>query len=140
MFDKTENQPALQAQPIFISDRSSILIIEDDPIQIELLEEGLQRNGFHVSSSTTAASGLRLARSERPDVILLDLGLPDGDGLKLCEKLADDQLTASIPIIIISGTTEEDVVRRSRSSGGKFFLHKPYDPNALLLLINKGIH
>ncbi len=139
MFDKTENQPALQAQPIFISDRSSILIIEDDPIQIELLEEGLQRNGFHVSSSTTAASGLRLARSERPDVILLDLGLPDGDGLELCEKLADDQLTASIPIIIISGTTEEDVVRRSRSSGGKFFLHKPYDPNALLLLINKAI-
>ena len=113
MFDKTENQPALQAQPIFISDRSSILIIEDDPIQIELLEEGLQRNGFHVSSSTTAASGLRLARSERPDVILLDLGLPDGDGLELCEKLADDQLTASIPIIIISGTTEEDVVRLS---------------------------
>lgn len=139
MLDKTENLPELQAQPIIITDRSSVLVVEDDPIQVELLEEGLRRNGFHVSSCTTASSGLRLARSERPDVIVLDLGLPDCDGMQLCQRLADDQQTAAIPIIVISGTTEEDVVRRSRASGGKFFLHKPYDPNTLLLLINKAI-
>lgn len=139
MFDQTSIQPELQAEPIIITDRSTVLVIEDDPLQVELLEEGLTRNGFHVRSCTTASSGFRLARSERPDVIILDLGLPDADGLKLCERLADEPETASTPIIVISGTTDDDVVRRSRASGGKFFLHKPYDPNTLLLLINKAI-
>ncbi len=139
MIDNTVNQPFLQPAPIVITDRSTVLIIEDDEIQVELLEEGLKRNGFHVRSCCTANGGLRAARDERPDGIVLDLGLPDADGLKLCERLADDPLTAQIPIIIISGTTDQDVVRRSRASGGKFFLHKPYDPNTLLLLINKAI-
>ena len=135
----TSALPKLQPAPIVITDRSTVLIIEDDPLQIELLEEGLSRNGFHVLTCATANAGLRLANSELPDVILLDLGLPDGDGMKLCERLADEQETAQTPIIVISGTTDDDVVRRSRASGGKFFLHKPYDPNTLLLLINKAI-
>lgn len=139
MFKQTDIQPESQQQPIVITDRSTVLVIEDDPLQIDLLKDGLIRNGFHVRSSRTANSGWRIAQSELPDVILLDLGLPDGDGMKLCEKLADHQETAQIPIIIISGTTDVDVVRRSRASGGKFFLHKPFDPNTLLLLINKAI-
>jgi DNA-binding response OmpR family regulator len=139
MFEQTEIQPQIQPQPIVITDRSTVLVIEDDPIQTELLEEGLTRNGFHVRCCSTASSGLRLARDERPDVIVLDLGLPDGDGMKLCARLADDSRTAQIPIIVVSGTTDDDVVRRSRASGGKFFLHKPYDPNTLLLLVNKAI-
>ncbi|MGI9517340.1 MAG: response regulator [Pirellulaceae bacterium] len=135
----TDTLPKLQPAPIVITDRSTVLIIEDDPLQIELLEEGLSRNGFHVLSCATASAGLRLAKSELPDVILLDLGLPDGDGMKLCERLADEPETVQTPIIVISGTTDDDVVRRSRASGGKFFLHKPFDPNTLLLLINKAI-
>ena len=139
MFNQTGVQPDLQPQPIVITDRTTVLVIEDDPSQIELLEDGLTRNGFHVLSCRTANAGLRIARSEMPDVILLDLGLPDGDGMKLCEQLADDPETSETPIIVVSGTTDDDVVRRSRASGGKFFLHKPYDPNTLLLLINKAI-
>ena len=139
MYDQTSTQPDLELQPIVITDRSTVLVIEDDPVQIELLEHGLTRNGFHVRSCKTANSGLQIARSERPDVILLDLGLPDGDGMQLCQRLADEPVTSQIPIIVISGTTDNDVVRRSRASGGKFFLHKPYDPNTLLLLINKAI-
>jgi len=136
---QTSQQPELQAMPIVITDRSTVLVIEDDQDQLDLLQEGLHRNGFHVRSCKTASGGLRLAKSERPDVIVLDLGLPDGDGMKLCQRLTDEPETASTPIIVISGTTDEDVVRRSRASGGKFFLHKPYDPNTLLLLINKAI-
>ena len=139
MYDKTDVHPKIQPQPIVITDRSTVLVIEDDPLQVELLEDGLTRNGFHVRTCRTANGGLRIARNERPDVIVLDLGLPDSDGMKVCESLADDPETSQIPIIIISGTTDSDVVRRSRASGGKFFLHKPYDPNTLLLLINKAI-
>ncbi len=139
MLDNTLTQNSPQLQPLVITDRSTVLIIEDDELQLELLEEGLTRNGFHVVACKTAGNGLRMAMATLPDVIVLDLGLPDGNGMELCVRLADQPDTANTPIIIISGTTEEDVVRRSRASGGKFFLHKPYDPNTLLLLINKAI-
>lgn len=139
MRDEILTDDSTQLQPVVITDRSSVLIIEDDQLQVDLLEDGLTRNGYHVVSCTSASSGLRLAKSEFPDVIVLDLGLPDGDGMELCARLADQPETAQTPIIIISGTTEEDIVRRSRASGGKFFLHKPYDPNTLLLLINQAI-
>lgn len=137
--NQTDIASQLQLQPAVITDRSTILIIEDDPLQVELLQEGLERNGFHVVSAHTASDGFRLAKSELPDVIVMDLGLPDGDGMALCARLSDLPETANTPVIIISGTTEKDVVRRSRASGGKFFLHKPYDPNTLLLLISKAI-
>lgn len=135
--NETGCQP--QLQPVVLTDRLSVLVIEDDPVQTELLNDGLIRNGFHVVNSATANGGYRLAQSELPDVIVLDLGLPDGSGIRLCERLTDHPQTANIPVIVISGTTDDDVVRRSRASGGKFFLHKPYDPNTLLLLINKAI-
>jgi DNA-binding response OmpR family regulator len=139
VLDDTRTEHITELQAVVITDRSTVLVIEDDELQVELLREGLSRNGYHVVSSSTAGTGLRMALSERPDVIVLDLGLPDGDGIKLCSRLADQPETANTPIIIISGTTEKDIVRRSRASGGKFFLHKPYDPNTLLLLIDKAI-
>jgi DNA-binding response OmpR family regulator len=134
---RTECDPLLQ--PVVLTDRSTILVVEDDDLQCELLETGLTRNGFHVVTTRTASGGFRLATQESPDVIVLDLGLPDGDGLALCSRLADEPATANTPIIIISGTTEKDIVRRSRASGGMFFLHKPYDPNTLLLLVNRAL-
>lgn len=139
MLEKDGILPDVQPQAIVISARSSVLVIEDDPIQLELLESGLSRNGYHVLARRSAEEGRAAAQSEMPDAILLDLGLPDQDGMELCAQLADDARTADIPIIVISGTTDDDVVRRSRASGGKFFLHKPFDPNALLLLVSKVI-
>ena len=137
MLGQTETKPS--PQPIVITDRSTVLIIEDDLLQIDLLHDGLTRQGFHVLSSQTGNGGLRLAKSEMPDVILLDLSLPDADGMQLCERLADDPVTSQIPIIVITGSSDQDIVRRARTCGSKFFLHKPYDPNTLLLLINKAI-
>ncbi len=139
MIDKLNLVPMLQPEVAVITDRSTVLVVEDDPLQAEMLQEGLQRNGFHVLTTKTASDGLRLARTELPDVIVMDLGLPDGNGMDLCQRLSDLPETSDTPVIIISGTTEKDIVRRSRASGGKFFLHKPYDPNTLLLLISKAI-
>ena len=72
-----ETQAELHLEPMVITDRSTVLIIEDDPLQIDLLQDGLTRQGFHVLSSTTGNLGIKLAKSDLPDVILLDLSLPD---------------------------------------------------------------
>ena len=90
-------------------------------------------------SASDGCSGLSLARRETPALVLLDLGLPDVDGLTVCRELADSPETCGIPIIVLTGREERDLVRRSRAAGCHYFLHKPYDPNALLTLIRQAL-
>ena len=60
-------------------------------------------------------------------------------GFDVCQQLADDPQTCSIPVIILSGMERPDIIRRARSSGCQYFVRKPYDPNALLVLIQSAI-
>ncbi len=126
----------LPTQPI---ENTTVLVIEDDPIQVEFLTHGLSKQGFKVLSTTTCDGGMQLAKKEKPDVILLDVVLPDGDGLSVCQRLADEPATSKIPVIVVSGSDRQDIVWQSRTAGGQFFLKKPYDPNTLLLLIKNSL-
>ena len=119
--------------------RRSILIVEDDEALAEVLSLRLGRQGFHTTTATSGQLGLTLARAEKPHVILLDVQLPDMDGLELCQQLVDDERTCEIPVIIVSGSERGDIVRRSRAAGCHYFLGKPYDPNALLALIRQAL-
>jgi two-component system, OmpR family, alkaline phosphatase synthesis response regulator PhoP len=119
--------------------RHQILIVDDDRPQVEALSLRLERQGFSTVLAHEGRSGLSLARQRRPDLVLLDLGLPDVHGLEVCEQLVDSPETCGIPIIIVSGLDEPDVVRSARSAGCEYFLRKPYDPNALLTLIQHAL-
>ena len=113
----------------------SILVIEDDRSQCEALEFRLTRQGFDVHVTHTGRSGLEIARHSRPRLALVDLRLPDMDGFAVCEALGDDPATCDVPVILLSGMEGPDIVRRARQAGCRYFLRKPYDPNALLALI-----
>jgi CheY-like chemotaxis protein len=119
--------------------RSSILIIDDDEVLHEVLSRRLQKQGFEILTAASGGRGLEVARHHRPDLILLDLRLPDRDGLEVCAQLADDAETCFIPVIVLTGLEGPDIIRRSRSAGCHFFLHKPFDPNALLALIRQAL-
>jgi DNA-binding response OmpR family regulator len=116
-----------------------ILIVEDDDNLSEPLAIRLRGQGYEVSVAATGQDGWQLAISERPDLILLDLRLPDMDGFSLCGQFADSQDTCHIPVIIVSGMERPDIIRRSRSAGCQYFVRKPYDPNALLVLIRNAL-
>jgi DNA-binding response OmpR family regulator len=116
-----------------------ILIIEDDLGVAESLAYLLERMGFRTSWVTQGGTGLASARTEHPDVIILDLCLPDMDGLAVCERLADDRETCDIPIIVVSGWEREDIIRLVRAAGGSYYLRKPYDPKALVVLIEHAL-
>jgi len=116
-----------------------ILIIEDDLGVAESLACLLERMGFQASWVTQGQTGLAFARTEHPDVIILDLCLPDMDGLAVCEQLADGHETCDIPIIVVSGWDREDILRLVRSAGGSYYLRKPYDPKALVVLIEHAL-
>lgn len=130
-----ELQPQEQCPEI----RKSILIIDDDHDQVDVLSLRLHNLGFETFSADTGSKGISLAHDRKPHLVLLDLRLPDLDGLSVCQQLADDSRTCDIPVIIVSGMERSDVVRISRSAGCRFYVRKPYDPNALLVLIESAL-
>jgi CheY-like chemotaxis protein len=116
-----------------------ILIVDDDEDMVDVLSIRLNRQGFKMLSANSGKRGLEIARSEHPALVLLDLRLPDVDGFTVCQQLVDDPETCDIPVIIVSGMERPDIIRQSRAAGCQYFVRKPYDPNALLILIQHAI-
>jgi CheY-like chemotaxis protein len=129
----------LQPEAAKIDRRTTILIVEDDNALATVLEMSLDRQGFSTLTANSGARALELCRTERPAAVLLDLQLPDADGLDICRELTDDPAIGSIPVIIISGIEDPDVLRKARAAGCQYYLRKPYDPNALLTLIRDAL-
>ena len=131
-------QPQLQPQPP-AKPRGRVLIMEDDPVQLQLLAQHLKSVGFEV---ITAAS-IRQARQRLQEsgivLAILDVQLPDGCGFELCEQIDNDPAHAGLPVVVLSSLTEAGAVRRTRASGGRYFLCKPYDPNVLLAIIERAL-
>jgi DNA-binding response OmpR family regulator len=131
--------PQIQPSPIVARQRHTVLIIDDDDTLSEVLSHRLKQQGFTTHAAYSGSTGLTKAKAEPPSAIILDLGLPDTDGLTVCEQLADAPETCAVPILILSGKEEPGLVRRCRTAGCHYFLRKPYDPNALLVLVRQAI-
>jgi DNA-binding response OmpR family regulator len=131
--------PKVQPAPIAERKRHTVLIIDDDDTLSEVLSHRLKQQGFVTQSAYSGSAGLTKAKAEPPSAIILDLGLPDADGLTICEQLTDTPETCSVPILILSGKEQPGLVRRCRAAGCHYFLRKPYDPNALLVLVRQAI-
>jgi two-component system, cell cycle response regulator DivK len=134
--DILEQPKAASVEP---KQQVKILIIEDDEIMAHRLARRLQQQGFATVWADSGETGLAIARSELPELVVLDLRLPDTDGLSVCERLVDDPATCGIPVIALSGRDVPDPVRRCRAAGCHFFLAKPCDPNVVLVLIRQAI-
>lgn len=116
-----------------------ILIVEDDESAAEVLAIRLERQGYEAMWTTSGLKGLQLARRVRPSLVLLDIRLPDALGFDICQQLDEDPATCDIPVIILSGMEGPDIVRQARSVGCQYYVRKPYDPNALLILIERAL-
>ena len=127
-----------EPQPV-VRSRDRILIVDDDREQVEVLSLALSRQGFETIAATTLAEGLEMARSRRPHLVILDIRLPDGNGLNMCQVLSDDPQTSGIPVIILSGMERPDIIRSCRAAGCRYYVRKPYDPNALLVLAENAL-
>ncbi|MEN6451785.1 MAG: response regulator [Thermoguttaceae bacterium] len=131
--------PEIQPAPVVAPRQQTVLIIDDDDTLSTVLSHGLKQHGFRTVAAFSGESGIARAKAESPSAILLDLNLPDADGLAICEQLADAPETCSTPIIILSGKNEPGLVRRCRAAGCHYFLRKPHDPSALLVLLRQAI-
>ena len=105
--------------------RPLVLIVDDQPLDLNLLAKALDRD-FAVQLATNGADALALARRQPyPDLILLDVIMPEMDGYAVCAALKADPLTADIPVIFITVRTDAESETRALTAGGADFLHKP---------------
>lgn len=117
----------------------AVLIVEDDVSLSTALGLSLGKHGFETVAARSGNRALELAQQKRFAAVLLDLHLPDSDGLDICQQLVDDRRTCDVPILIVSGSDRPDVLRRCRAAGCQYFIRKPYDPSALLILLRHAI-
>jgi len=103
----------------------SILIIDDDSQILELLGMFLKNIGHDVFSASTAEKGLALARKKELDLILLDIMLPDGDGLSILSNLM--KITPNVPVIMITGGSDIEVAEKCLQNGAVDYITKPFD-------------
>lgn len=137
MFANVLDSP--QLTPLETEKRQTILIVDDDEAMVDVLSRRLKQQGFKTISADSGTAGLAAAQSQIPALIVLDLRLPDTDGFTVCQRLVDSAETCDIPVIILSGMERPDIIRRSRAAGCNYFVRKPYDPNALLVLIRQAL-
>jgi two-component system alkaline phosphatase synthesis response regulator PhoP len=107
--------------------RGKVLIVDDEPDLVRILQFGLQSAGYAVECAGDGQEGLKKARESRPDVILLDLMLPKLDGYKVCRLLKFDERYKQIPIVILSARTQEGDQALAMEMGANVFVTKPYE-------------
>ena len=110
---------------------SSVVVIEDDDDIRALIETVLARSGMTVHTASTAGEGIALTTRLRPDIVTIDIGLPDADGLDVAAFLRDLTATRDIPILMISANAADSQAERAQARGAEAYLSKPFRPRAL---------
>ncbi len=113
-----------------------VLVVEDEPQMRRFLRASLESRGFRLLEASTAAEATLLATSHNPEVILLDLGLPDGDGLELTQQLRG---WTRVPIIVVSARGREDDKVDALDAGADDYLTKPFGVKELLARIRAAL-
>jgi len=105
-----------------------VLIVDDEPVLLRLLEVNFRLAGFEVRTALRGEAAVAEAAAEAPDVVLLDLGLPDMDGEEVLRKLRQLPGMREVPIVVVSGTDRDATPGRGYASGVFAHLTKPADP------------
>lgn len=109
-----------------------ILLIEDDPDIQKMVQLSLKYQGGHqVSVASGGAEGLKKAEAESPDLILLDVMMPEMDGYETCRRLKAQPGTRHIPVIFLSARAQHSEIQKGKDLGAIGYLVKPFDPMAL---------
>lgn len=109
-----------------------ILVVEDERDILQLVKLYLEKEGFRVHTASTGTEGLRQAKQETPDLIILDLMLPEIDGLEICKRLRSHSDTAMMPIIMLTAKAEESDTVIGLELGADDYVTKPFSPKALI--------
>lgn len=117
-----------------------ILIVDDTPINLKVAILIIENHGFEVSVANSGQEALEQVKSERPDLILLDIVMPEMDGFRVCSELKKEPEYADIPILFLTGQSDEDDIIKAFEAGGADYVTKPVNPTELVARIKTHLH
>ncbi len=118
---------------------AGILIVDDDPDMLQALQIRLKASGYDVHCAEDGIGAISEARRHAPDLIVLDLGIPSGDGFVVLDTLRTNIDLSSIPVIVLSGRDRRANEERVLNAGAKAFLQKPVESNDFLAAIRQAL-
>ena len=130
---------AEQSNPAVNVSRAKIMIVDDDPELRMALKMRLRANQYETVSACDGYSAIALAQKERPNLIILDLGLPAGNGYSVLKRLQESDALSSIPVIVLTARDPLGNESRRLDAGATAFFQKPVDNNELLEVIRVSL-
>lgn len=115
--------------------RPKILVVDDDPDLVRALRLRLRANNYEVTTATDGYTAIASAQKERPALIILDLGLPVGDGFVVLDRLQNIDALSSVPVIVLSARDPQSNEERALKAGAAAFFQKPADNDELMNVI-----
>jgi two-component system KDP operon response regulator KdpE len=119
--------------------QADILVVDDDPDERQALQVRLKACGYDVHYAANGAGAISEARKHRPDLIVLDLGIPDGDGFVVLDILKGNFNLSSVPVIVLSGRDRSANEERVLNAGARAFLQKPVQNDEFLAVIRQTL-
>jgi CheY-like chemotaxis protein len=112
-----------------------VMIIDDDPVITGLIEAVLKRDGYEVHMANSGGEGIAMAREVKPNLILMDITMPDMDGYEATKQLKADPALMSIPVIFLTGKSASEDGGRAFATGGLTYMRKPFSNQQLRDLV-----
>lgn len=115
----------------------TILVVDDEPDVLKVLEKRLQNEGYQVIKANNGKKALMLAEQEKPDLVILDIDMPDMDGGEVAARLKDGDKTRHIPVLFLSCLVTQKEENDDSVVGDSVFMAKPYNPDKLISEVEK---
>jgi CheY-like chemotaxis protein len=119
--------------------RQRVLVVDDDPEIVTFLATLLELEGIESQVATSAAAAVEQLEHGLPNLVLLDIAMPDRDGLDLCRALKKDPRTRDLPVFVVSARPGKDVVERALAAGAEEFIRKPFENHELIARIRERL-
>lgn len=119
--------------------QKKILVIDDQPDNVFLLQDRLKKERLNVLTAYNGKNGIKIAEEELPDLILLDVMMPDMDGFEVCTKISGNAITKHIPIIMLTALNSPDDIEKGFNCGAFDYIKKPYSKIELMARIKSAL-
>ncbi len=117
----------------------TILIVDDEKDMLNILETRLKTYGFNVLTALNGEEGFRKAKEGKPDLVLLDILMPNVDGVTMAANLRKDENTKKIPIVFLTSLVYKEEVKQKHKIGGETFLAKPFEIEEMMSVIQEKL-
>ena len=114
-----------------------ILVVDDEPHIVRLIQVNLEKQGYTVITASNGKEALDSTDNDRPDLVVLDVMMPEMDGMEALKRLKENSVTHDIPVILLTAKAQDADVFEGWKSGADLYLTKPFNPSELLLFVQR---